>query len=138
MLKTITEFDIQHFARLTGDFSAVHVDEEMMSKSAFGRIITHGAYLVGLMSAASTRFVESLDRPVDGETPVSLGYDRVRFVAPVYANQTVRIDYCIVDVDQHARRVVAEVCATEQDSGAVVAVATNVLKWVKNPEAEDR
>lgn len=137
LVRTISEFDVQHFARLTGDFSAVHIDDVMMSQSIFGRTIVHGALLVGLMSAASTLFVESLGRVVSNETPVSLGYDRVRFVAPVFANQTVRIAYRIVGVDHQARRASADVRLTEEQSGEVIAVATNILKWVKNPVANN-
>jgi acyl dehydratase len=66
-----------------------------------------------------------------------LGFDRIRFVAPVFVNQTIRIQVTIVEVDEDARRATAQVSVTEEGSGEIVAVATNILKWVKNPLVQD-
>jgi acyl dehydratase len=137
LVRTVSEFDVQHFAHLTGDFSAVHVDDEMMRKSRYGRVIVHGALLVGLISAASTKLVDTCATTSADETAVSLGFDRIRFVAPVFVNQTVRIKLTIVEADQVARRATAKVSVTEEGSGEIVAVATNILKWVKNPLVQD-
>jgi 3-hydroxybutyryl-CoA dehydratase len=137
LVRTVSGFDVQHFARLTGDFSAVHIDEEMMRKSRYGRVIVHGALLVGLISAASTKLVDTCATMSADETAVLLGFDRIRFVAPVFVNQTIRIHVTIVEVDEDARRATAQVSVTEEGSGEIVAVATNILKWVKNPLVQD-
>jgi 3-hydroxybutyryl-CoA dehydratase len=38
----VTDDDIQTFAKLTGDYSPLHVDDEFARKSRFGRRLAHG------------------------------------------------------------------------------------------------
>lgn len=40
--RTLTETDIVNFAGLSGDFNAIHVDQEFAKSTAFGRPIAHG------------------------------------------------------------------------------------------------
>jgi 3-hydroxybutyryl-CoA dehydratase len=80
----VREEDINQFASLSGDFSPNHMDEEFMKKSQFGKRIAHGALLVAFMSRASTMIIGQLDDGKDEKTPVSLGYDRIRFIHPVF------------------------------------------------------
>ena len=125
--KTVSESDVYQFAGITGDFAPNHVNEEYMKASRFGQRIAHGALLVGYMSAASSRFIESLDT-ADGTTPVSLGYDRVRFVAPVYFGDTITVDYKIAEYEADRRRSLANIGVTNQH-GETVAVATHIMVW---------
>src|SRR5262245_50967516 len=82
--KTVSESDVYLFAGITGDFAPNHVDEQFMRCTQYGRRIAHGALLVGYMSRASTMIAERI--VCEGETfyPVSLGYDRIRFLKPVF------------------------------------------------------
>jgi 3-hydroxybutyryl-CoA dehydratase len=128
--KTVGESDVYNFAGITGDFSPNHVNRAYMERSSFGRLQAHGALLVGFMSTASTLAIaKSRDGAV--ETPVSLGYDRVRFLAPVYFGDTITVHYTIAAVDLERRRSSGDIRVTNQD-GALVAVATHILKWVAN------
>jgi acyl dehydratase len=78
--KTVGESDVYLFAGITGDLGPNHVNETYMQKSAYGTRIAHGALLIGYMSTASTMVCEkAISKGID-ETPVSLGYDRVRFL----------------------------------------------------------
>ncbi|MGH7121209.1 MAG: MaoC/PaaZ C-terminal domain-containing protein [Acetobacteraceae bacterium] len=129
--KTIGETDIYLFAGITGDFSPNHVNEQVMSGSRYGRRIAHGALLVGYMSTASTRAIETFASAVSEETAVSLGYDRIRFLRAVGIGDTVTVRYKIRDVDPERRRSRADISVTDQD-GALVAVAEHILKWVPN------
>jgi 3-hydroxybutyryl-CoA dehydratase len=129
--KTVGETDVYTFAGITGDFSGNHVNEEFMKKSKYGRRIAHGALLVGYMSTASTLMIDrSLSKGIDS-TPVALGYDRVRFLAPVFLGDTINVLYEISEVDEGRRRTRAQVNVTNQ-SGALVAVAEHLIKWVPN------
>ena len=101
-----------------------------MARSSFGRRQAHGALTLGFMSTASTLAIAK-SREGAGETPVSLGYDRVRFLAPVYFGDTVTVDYTIAAIDLERRRSTGEIKVTNQD-GTLVAVATHILKWVAN------
>lgn len=129
--KTVGESDIYLFAGLTGDLSQNHVDDEFMSHSIYGKRIAHGALMVGFMSTASTRMIEeSLRKGIDS-TPVSLGYDGVRFLRPVYINDTVTVTYTITEVDEERRRTLASVDVTNQRD-ELVAVGKHHLKWTRN------
>jgi 3-hydroxybutyryl-CoA dehydratase len=128
--KTVGESDVYLFAGITGDFAPNHVNKAFMEKSTYGHLIAHGALLVGFMSAASTIAVGAARASAD-ELPVSLGYDRIRFLAPVFFGDTVTVDYRITAIDLDRRRATADIQVVNQD-GTLVAVATHVLKWVKN------
>ncbi|MHA1153991.1 MAG: MaoC/PaaZ C-terminal domain-containing protein, partial [Alphaproteobacteria bacterium] len=78
--KTVGETDVYLFAGITGDFSGNHVNEEFMKRSAYGRRIAHGVLMVGFMSTTSSLMIAKVEDKVIDETPVSLGYDRVRFI----------------------------------------------------------
>jgi 3-hydroxybutyryl-CoA dehydratase len=132
--KTVGESDIYLFAGLTGDLSQNHVDDEFMKHSIYGRRIAHGALLIGFMSTASTRLIEqSLQKGVD-TTPVSLGYDGIRFLKPVFINDTIAVTYTIDSIDLERRRTTAKIEVANQH-GELVAVGQHILKWTTNVEA---
>lgn len=119
--KTVSESDVYLYAGITGDFSPNHVDEVYMREGRYGRRIAHGTLLVGFMSAASARLYL-------GRT-VSLGYDRIRFPAPVFFGDTITTEYRIREIDEQKRRVYADVtCRNER--GETVAAGVNVRAFV--------
>jgi 3-hydroxybutyryl-CoA dehydratase len=129
--KTVGESDVYLFAGITGDLAPNHVDEAYMRRTRYGRRIAHGALLIGFMSTASTMMVERHGGLAPDETPVSLGYDRIRFTAPVYFGDTITVTYTIAEVDPGRRRATSAIEVINQD-GTVVAVAAHILKWVAN------
>jgi 3-hydroxybutyryl-CoA dehydratase len=129
--KTVAESDVYLFAGLTGDLSQNHIDEQFMSHSQFGRRIAHGALMVGFMSTASTRMIEeSLKQGIDS-TPVSLGYDGIRFLKPVFFQDTITVTYTIVEVDEDRRRTLGNIEIKNQH-GELVTVGKHILKWTAN------
>ena len=130
--KTVGEYDVYSFAGITGDFSGNHVDEEFMKRSVYGRRIAHGVLLVGYMSTCSTMMIERSRGTASGETPVSLGYDRIRFLGPVFIGDTVTVTYRIAEIDPERRRSRSEIEVRNQH-GELVAVAQHILKWTQNP-----
>ncbi len=127
--KTVSESDVYLFAGITGDLSPNHVDAEFMRRTAYGKRLAHGALLVGYMSHCSTKIL--LDKNSPGETPVSLGYDHVRFIAPVFIGDTITVTYRIESVDQVKRETRADISVRNQ-SGEMCAMATHILRWVSN------
>ena len=128
--KTVSESDVYLFAGITGDFAPNHVNKAYMEKSGYGGLIAHGALLVGYMSTASTQMAMH-SRADASVTGVSLGYDRMRFLAPVFFGDTVTVTYTIASIDKEKLRAAADIKITNQD-GVLVAVATHLLKWVRN------
>jgi acyl dehydratase len=129
--KKVTESDVLQFAKLTGDFSPNHIDEEYMKNTSYKKRIAHGALLVGYMSNASTKILENFPLENPNVTAVSLGYDKVRFIKPVFIDDTITITYRVVEIDNNKNRSYSSIEITNQE-GAIVAVATHILCWVPN------
>ena len=132
--KTIGESDVYLFAGITGDLSGNHVNEQYMKRSAYGHRIAHGALLIGFMSTTSTMIIERCVSKGIAETPVSLGYDRVRFLRPAFIGDTVTVTYTVTEIDEEKRRSVSKIEVRNQND-ELVAVAAHILRWVKNPES---
>ena len=127
--KTVSESDVYQFSGITGDFSPNHINKVYMERSSYGRLMAHGALLVGYMSTVSTMAISN-SRNSD-ETPVAVGYDKIRFLKPVYIGDTVCIHYVISVVDIHQRRSTAQIEVKNQEN-ELVAVADHILQWVPN------
>lgn len=127
--RRLSAADIARFAEISGDDDPVHTDDAFARTTAFGRIIAHGALVMGLPSAtASMMSRRSLSRGATG-TPVSAGYDRVRFTRPVFADDVLTARYTIEAVDDAAGRTRAKVEVTNA-AGETCVVATHILVWV--------
>ena len=122
--KTVSESDVYLFAGITGDLDPNHVDEEYCRKTSLGHRVAHGALLVGYTSAASTRILQDFERPM-----VSVGYDRIRFLKPVYFGDTLTIDYEIASIERERERTVAKIEVTNQRNELVL-VATHIMQLV--------
>jgi 3-hydroxybutyryl-CoA dehydratase len=127
--RDVTERAVDGFADISGDHSPNHTDEGTMTGSAYRGRIAHGALLVAYMSACSTEIVERIPNVRATETPVSLGYDRIRFIRPVYIGDHIKLHYKVRDIDPARRRAVSDITITNQD-GDTVCVGEHILKWV--------
>lgn len=130
--KTVGESDIYGFAGITGDFAAPHVNEAFMKKSPYGTRVAHGALLVGFMSTASALLATRIIESRDDLTPMSIGYDRVRFTEAVKIGDTITVTYEVKDLEPDRDRSRAAVTATNQH-GVTVGVAEHIMKWLMNP-----
>jgi len=129
--KTVGETDIYLFAGITGDFAVNHVNEQYMVRSKYGKRIAHGALLIGFASTCSSMMIEKCHGTAGDETAVSLGYDKVRFLGPVYIGDTVTLTYTIIEVDPSKRRSRGDIKIVNQ-RGELVAVAQHLMAWVKD------
>ena len=122
--KTVSESDVYLFAGITGDFDQNHVDEEFCKQTSLGHRVAHGALILGYTSAASTQILAAFDRPM-----VSVGYDRVRFLKPVYFGDTITVDYEITEVVPEKERLLSKIEVSNQ-KGDLVMVATHPMQPV--------
>lgn len=79
--RTITETDFVVHAGHTGDFFPHHMDAEFMKTQAFGQRIAHGTMVFSI----GVGLTASVINPV----AFSYGYDRLRFVRPVFIGDTI-------------------------------------------------
>jgi 3-hydroxybutyryl-CoA dehydratase len=125
LTKTVSESDVYLYAGITGDLDPNHVDEEYTRKTSLGHRVAHGTLILGYTSAASTRILQDFGRPM-----VSVGYDRVRFLKPVYFGDTVTIDYEITGIERERERTIAKIEVKNQKD-ELVAVATHIMQLVR-------
>ena len=123
--KTVGESDVYLFAGITGDFSPNHVNKEVMEATAYGERIAHGVLSVGYASTTSTLMIEKA-----GAAAVSVGYDRVRFVKPIFIGDTVTVTYTISEIDEESMRTRADIEVTNQH-GELCTVAQHILKFLE-------
>lgn len=127
--KTLTETDLVLFAGITGDFDPIHMDEAYARTTPLGRRIAHGALVLGLCSTVAAMIARRAREGGAEGVALSLGYDRVRFLLPVYPGDTLTATYVVGTVDEAAARTVSPVEVRKED-GALCLAATHVMKWV--------
>lgn len=124
--KTISESDVYLFAGITGDFSQVHTNEEFMKGTSYGTRIAHGILSLAISSTASTNIQVKHDARIPS---VSYGYDRLRFVKPIFFGDTITATYTITEVDEASMKTYAKVEVHNQ-RGELCTVATHILKFL--------
>ncbi len=81
--RTITETDLMLFSSLSGDWNPLHTDREWAAKSPFGQRIAHGLLVLSVATG--------LMRLKPEIVVAFYGIDGVRFVAPTYIGDTLRV-----------------------------------------------
>jgi acyl dehydratase len=127
--KTIGEADLLLFSALSGDFDPIHVNEDYARKSHFGQRIAHGGLVMGLLSSTASMISRrAVERGYKGVS-VSLGYDRIRFLRPVFIGDTLTATYRVEEIDEAAGRHRARVEVANQD-GELCLAGTHVMRWL--------
>lgn len=131
--RTITETDIVLHAGQTGDFYPHHMDAEWCSRQEFGQRIAHGT----LIFSVAVGLTAGLVNPV----AFSYGYDRLRFVKPVFIGDTIRVKVTIKEKRDHRRAEMGIVCeeleVTNQRGEVVLVCEHLLLAQRKNPSVPE-
>ena len=78
---TLTEYHVQTYAALTGDYNPLHFDPAFAASTKFGRLVVQGGLTTGLLHA-----LVATDLPGPGTVFLSQNW---RFTAPVYIGDTI-------------------------------------------------
>jgi acyl dehydratase len=121
--RTITEADVVLHAGQTGDFYPHHMDAEWCKTQPFGQRMAHGTLVfsvgVGMTAGAIN------------PRAMSYGYDRLRFVRPVFLNDTIRAKVSIKEKRDDPKRkghgIVVEALEMVNQRGETVLVAEHLL-----------
>ncbi len=84
--RTVTETDNLLTSALTHNPAPLHLDAEFMKDSEYGRILVNSCFTLGLMVGVS------VGDTTQGTAVANLGWDEVRFPAPVFIGDTLRIE----------------------------------------------
>ena len=110
--KTITEADIELFAKATGDFNPVHLDQAYAEKTMFKGRIAHGLLSVGLLSSI-------LGNILPGHGTIYLSQE-VKFLAPVRIGDTITASVEVIELIPEKNRVEFRTTCMKQDGKMVV------------------
>lgn len=126
--RQVTQEDVEHFARFTGDTFYAHMDAAAAKANPFfDDRVAHG-YLIA--SFAAGLFVD----PDPGPVLANYGVDNLRFLTPVYFGDTLQVRLTAKEINPRASAEHGEVrwdCQVTKQTGAVVAqydVLTMVAK----------
>jgi acyl dehydratase len=95
MGRTITEADIVLHAGQTGDFFPHHMDEEWCKTQSFQHRIAHGTLIFSVAIGLTADLVN--------EVSMTYGYDRLRFIRPVFIGDTIRAEVTIKSKADHKK-----------------------------------
>lgn len=96
---TVTQEQIERFAKATGDDQFIHLDAERAAKETpFGGTIAHGYLTLSLLTRMGS---EAANIRLDGTRMViNYGLDKVRFLTPVRSGSRIRARFVLLRVDE--------------------------------------
>lgn len=125
--RTITETDIVIHAGQSGDFFPHHMDEEWCKTQPFKKRIAHGTLIFTI--------AVGLTADVINEVAMTYGYERLRFIKPVFIGDTIRVKVAIKEKIDHKKPgfgLVTESVETYNQHNEVVMVCEHILLVNKN------
>ena len=110
--KTITDEDVQNFAKASGDHNPVHLDDAYAASTRFGRRIAHGMLSGSLISAI-------LGNDLPGPGSIYLGQE-FKFKAPVYIGDTITATVELINFREDKRIATFKTICVNQDGTVVI------------------
>jgi acyl dehydratase len=120
--RTVTETDFVVHAGQSGDFFPHHMDEEWCKTQPFKKRIAHGTliFTIGI----------GLTAEVINEVAMTYGYERLRFIKPVFINDTIKTTVTIKDKKDHKKPgfgLVTELVEVHNQHNELVMVCEHIL-----------
>lgn len=127
--RTITEADIVLHAGQTGDFYPHHMDAAWCASQPFRQRIAHGTLIFSIAVGSTAAAINP--------HAMSYGYDRLRFLRPVFIGDTITSTVRISEKREHKRPshgVVVESLAVTNQHGETVLVCEHLLLVARRSE----
>ncbi len=93
--RTITETDIVIHAGQTGDFFPHHMDAEWCKTQPFKQRIAHGTLIFSIAVGMTANVIN--------EVAMTYGYERLRFLQPVFIGDTIKVKVTIKEKKEHKK-----------------------------------
>ncbi|WP_114792819.1 MaoC/PaaZ C-terminal domain-containing protein [Niabella yanshanensis] len=120
--RTITDADIVLHAGQSGDFYPHHMDEEWCKTQPFKRRIAHGTLIFSIGVGLSAGLIN--------EVAMTYGYEKLRFIRPVFINDTIKAKVVIKDKRDHKKPgygIVSEALEVFNQNDELVMVCEHLL-----------
>jgi len=129
--RTVTEADVVLHAGQTGDFYPHHMDAEWCKTQSFGQRIAHGTLIFSLAVGQTAGEVNP--------EAFSYGYDRLRFIRPVFLGDTLTARCTVKEKRDDPKRpqygVVVELVEATNQRGETVLACEHLLMVRRRPPA---
>lgn len=126
--RTVTETDIVLHAGQSGDFFPHHMDEEWCKTQPFRKRIAHGTLIFTIGVGLTAHEIN--------EHAMTYGYDRLRFIKPVFIGDTIRATVTISEKKEYKKPgygIVTELLELYNQHKELVLVCEHLLLVKKHP-----
>lgn len=126
--RKITAASIDLHAEESGDYFPHHMDADWCSQQPFKKRMAHGTLVFTIAIGLTAREIN--------EVSMTYGYDRLRFVKPVFIDDTIYVVTSIVDKKDHktpGMGIVTEKVETYNQRNELVMVCEHLLLVHKTP-----
>ncbi len=120
--RTITETDIVVHAGHTGDFFPHHMDAEWCKTQSFQQRMAHGTLVFSVAIGMAARLIN--------EVAITYGYDKLRFIKPVFINDTITVKITIGEKKEYKKNgfgIVTEIVEVINQHNETVMVCSHLL-----------
>ncbi|MES2774563.1 MAG: MaoC/PaaZ C-terminal domain-containing protein [Bacteroidota bacterium] len=120
--RTITETDIVIHAGQTGDFFPHHMDEEWCKTQPFKKRIAHGTLIFSIAVGMTANMIN--------EVAMTYGYERLRFIKPVFIGDTIHVKVTIKEKKDHKKSgygLITEMVETFNQNNELVMCCEHIL-----------
>jgi acyl dehydratase len=128
--RTITEADIVLHAGQTGDFYPHHMDAEWCKTQEFKQRIAHGTLIFSVAVGMTAGTINP--------AAFSYGYDRLRFIKPVFIGDTIHVRVSVKEKREHKKPghgIVSELMEVFNQRNETVLACEHLLLVRKKSEA---
>lgn len=105
--RVIHEEDVTNFAKISGDFNPLHLDDAIASKGIFKKKVAHGMYIASFFS-------KLLGDPRFGYSGIYLN-QTLNFIKPVFLNDTVDVVIELIEFDKFKSRMIFKTVCKVKD-----------------------
>jgi itaconyl-CoA hydratase len=124
--RTVTEMDNVLFCALTMNTQPLHLNEDLASRTCFGRRIVNGIYTLGLAVGLT------VSELTEGTIVANLGYEDVRHPNPVFHGDTLYVETEVLEKRESRSRPDAGIVrlkhtGRKQDGTIVIELERSVL-----------
>jgi acyl dehydratase len=90
--RTVTESDVSLFAGISGDYNAIHTDEEFAKKTRFGQRVAHGMLGISIVTGLMGR-----SGIFEGSALALLGINNWKFEQPLFIGDTIHVRFEVTE-----------------------------------------
>lgn len=120
--RTLSAEDIDFHAKESGDYFPHHMDEAWCNTQPFKHRIAHGTLIFTVAVGLTADLIN--------EVSMTYGYDRLRFIKPVFINDSIQVTVTIKEKKEHRKPghgLVTELVECFNQQGDLVMVCEHLL-----------